>query len=82
MKVSARGTGLFALGAVLLLAGCRSSINRSYLLKDTPEAKSSEASGCDELRIPGKDGTIYGLVLRPAAFHGERRPVVIFVHGF
>ena len=72
----------FALGTFLLLAGCYSSIDRSYLLKDTPEAKSSETAGCDELKVAGKDGTIYGQVLMPAAFHGERRPVVVFVHGF
>ena len=70
-----------ALGA-LLLAGCYSSIDRWYLQRDTPEAKSSETAGCDELKVAGKDGTIYGQVLSPAAFHGERRPVVIFVHGF
>ena len=64
------------------LAGCHTAIDRWYLLRDTPEAKSSEAAGCDELRIGGRDGTIYGQVLRPAAFHGERRPVVVFVHGF
>ena len=64
------------------LTGCYSAIDRSYLLKDTPEAKSSETAGCDELKLTGKDGTIYGQVLRPAAFHGERRPVVIVVHGF
>ena len=66
----------------VLLAGCYSSIDRWYLLRDTPEAKSSETAGCDELKVSGKDGTIYGQILRPAAFHGERRPVVVFVHGF
>ena len=66
----------------LLLAGCHASIDRSYLQKDTPEVKSFESAGCDGLRIGGTDGTIYGQVLRPAAFHGERRPVVVFVHGF
>ena len=72
----------FALSALLLLAGCHPSINRWYLQRDTPEAKSSETAGCDELEISGRDGTIYGQILRPAAFHGERRPVVVFLHGF
>ena len=80
--MNALSTKNFAFGALLLLAGCYSSIDRWYLQRDTPETKSSETAGCDELRVAGKDGTIYGQVLRPAAFHGERRPVVVFVHGF
>ena len=80
--MNARRTKYFALGALLLLAGCHAAIDRSYLLKDTPEMKSSEAAGCEDLVIEGKDGTVYGQILRPAAFHGERRPVVVFVHGF
>ena len=81
LEVNASSIRRIALGA-LLLTGCHSAIDRSYLLKDTPVAKSSETAGCDELRIAGEDGTIYGQVLRPAAFHGGRRPVVIIVHGF
>ena len=80
--MNAPSTKHFALAALLLLAGCYSSIDRWYLLRDTPEAKSSETAGCDELKVTGKDGTIYGQILRPAAFHGERRPVVVFLHGF
>ena len=70
------------LGLLILLTGCRAVIDRTYLTTDTPKATAAAASGCDELRIAGKDGTIYGQVLRPAAIHGERRPVVIVCHAF
>lgn len=71
-----------ALVSLILLTGCRAVIDRTYLQTDTPKAKAAAASGCDELQIAGKDGTIYGQVLRPAAIHGERRPVVIISHAF
>ena len=81
--MNARSTRHFApIALILLLAGCHAAIDRWYLQRDTPEVKASEASGCDELKVAGKDGTIYRQILRPASFHGERRPVVVFVHGF
>ena len=81
--MNAPNTMHLALSALaLLLAGCHSAIDTWYLRRDTPEAKASETAGCDELKVVGRDGTIFGQVLRPAAFHGGRRPVVVVVHGF
>ena len=75
-------TKYFALGALLLLTGCHTAIDRAYLRKDVPETTAAGTAGCDELLIVGEDGAICGQVLHPAAFHGDRRPVVVALHGF
>lgn len=79
--MDARGTKHIALGALLLLAGCKSAIDTDYLQKDMDSENGQTLARLETLAFKSEGSALYGQILVPDASYGDGRPIVIFFHG-
>ena len=82
LKIGAAAAALAALIAVSGCAGTGAALNTENLFRDEAETAADRVSDCEAFVLTSEGDEIYGQLLKPDLSYGEKRPCVIFFHGF